>query len=68
MEKSQQEEEDEEQDNFNETLKQNESKKAVAEAEAQNKIDDIHADSAVMILQRRPASPTWKVRHLSQTC
>ena len=45
LEKSQQEEEDEEQDNFNETLKQNESKKAVAEAEAQNKIDDIHADS-----------------------
>ena len=45
LEKSQQEEEDEEQDNFNETVKQNESKKAVAEAEAQNKIDDIHADS-----------------------
>ena len=44
LEKTQQEKEIERQERLNETVKENESRKAAAEAKAKNKLDAIHAD------------------------
>ena len=44
LERTQQEKENERQEKFNETVKENESKKAAANAKAKNKLDAIHAD------------------------
>ena len=44
LERSQQEKENERQEKFNETVRENEIKKAAAEAKAKNKVEAIHAD------------------------